>query len=209
MSPYDVLGVKPDATADQIKAAYRAKCKQHHPDRGGDAATMAAVNQANDCLSDPDRRARYDATGDGSRRPTLRDEATATLAQLFTSALDQDDNLVDFVRRSLEAAFGNMAMQLDECKRRSRALEKRRSKVTCKAEINLVATIIDGQLALLAKTKAMHEHNLQVTELAKTMLKDYASSDGFVPSPYMSTTAGTGTIGSIFSGNPRFRDSFR
>lgn len=45
-TPYEVLGVSPDATEDEIKAAYRRACMTHHPDRGGDAAAFQAVTEA-------------------------------------------------------------------------------------------------------------------------------------------------------------------
>lgn len=67
MTLYDVLGVAPDATADQIRRAYRKKAAATHPDRNpGDpdaAAKHRAVTDAYDVLSDPDRRAAYDRDG--------------------------------------------------------------------------------------------------------------------------------------------------
>ena len=41
-----MLGLSPSASWDQIERAYRAKAKVHHPDRGGDADTMRALNEA-------------------------------------------------------------------------------------------------------------------------------------------------------------------
>jgi hypothetical protein len=57
------LGVEPDATPDQIKAAYRARARVLHPDRNGEAgaAAMAEANEAFRVLRDPFRRAAYDA----------------------------------------------------------------------------------------------------------------------------------------------------
>lgn len=43
---WNVLGVQPTATQAVIKAAFRALAAQHHPDRGGDAGAMAAINRA-------------------------------------------------------------------------------------------------------------------------------------------------------------------
>lgn len=61
---YKRLGVKRTATPERIRQAYRKLALKHHPDRGGDAATFQAVTEAHEVLSDPDRRARYDATGE-------------------------------------------------------------------------------------------------------------------------------------------------
>lgn len=61
---YDVLGVAPDATADEIKRAYRKRARESHPDTGGDEEEFKRVTHAHQVLSDPDRRARYDRFGD-------------------------------------------------------------------------------------------------------------------------------------------------
>jgi curved DNA-binding protein CbpA len=57
---YEVLGVARSATADQVRAAYRAAARDNHPDAGGDADRMQAVNAAWRVLRDPVRRAAYD-----------------------------------------------------------------------------------------------------------------------------------------------------
>ena len=59
--PYRVLGVSPQASGAEIKAAYRALVKRHHPDAGGDASTILALNAAWEVLGDGDSRRRYDA----------------------------------------------------------------------------------------------------------------------------------------------------
>lgn len=63
---YDILGVSRDATAEEIKRAYRKKARQLHPDvnPSPDAADeFKRVSHANDVLSDPEKRRIYDATG--------------------------------------------------------------------------------------------------------------------------------------------------
>jgi DnaJ-class molecular chaperone len=62
-NPYQTLGINKDATADEIKRAYRKLASQHHPDRGGDTKTFQEIQGAYDILSDTQRRAALDNPG--------------------------------------------------------------------------------------------------------------------------------------------------
>ena len=59
-NPYQTLGVNRDASADEIKRAYRKLASQHHPDKGGDTALFQEIQTAYDTLSDPQKRAAFD-----------------------------------------------------------------------------------------------------------------------------------------------------
>src|SRR5262245_21430924 len=64
---YEILGVKRDATDEQIRQAYRKLARKHHPDvNPGDKVAedkFKEINEANEVLSDPDKRKRYDQLG--------------------------------------------------------------------------------------------------------------------------------------------------
>src|SRR5580658_7201192 len=75
-TPYEVLGVKPDASPDDIRQAYRKLAKQLHPDlnpgKPEAEARFKTVTAAYDLLSDADKRARYDRgeiDDSGAERP--------------------------------------------------------------------------------------------------------------------------------------------
>jgi len=69
---YKELGLSPAATAAEIKVAYRQLVKRHHPDAGGDAQRIVAINVAYGVLSQAETRQAYDAAQqDGRQRETI------------------------------------------------------------------------------------------------------------------------------------------
>ncbi len=98
-SHYEVLGVAPTASVAEIRAAYVALARAHHPDRQHTAGTgaqadaasrMARINAAWTVLSDHNRRAAYDARRTASSTPhanVRRPDGT------FVPLEDDDDHI--------------------------------------------------------------------------------------------------------------------
>lgn len=61
---YEVLGIGKNASADEIKKAFRKQAVKHHPDKeGGDEAKFKEINEAYEVLKDPAKKQRYDQFG--------------------------------------------------------------------------------------------------------------------------------------------------
>jgi DnaJ-class molecular chaperone len=111
-TPYEVLGVKPTASADEIRKAYRKLAKQLHPDlnpgKPEAEARFKSVTAAYDLLSDAEKRGRYDRgeiDESGAERPRYSYRPHAEGAEGWRYQPEGEVDLSDL--EDLFAAFGS------------------------------------------------------------------------------------------------------
>lgn len=104
--PYAVLGVRPNASAAEIRDAYRRRAKTSHPDAGGSADAFDRVTLAYDLLADPGRRFAYD------RSAARRDAAGASVHEhrVFEDLTQPTGRPAN--RRDRHSRTGNLAVSL-------------------------------------------------------------------------------------------------
>ncbi len=113
--PYKILGLARDASQDDVSRAYRTLAKKHHPDLNpGDPAAEERFKQvvgANELLSDPDKRARFDRgeidAGGNPRRPepSYRDYAEGEAGRRYGRAGQQRE---EWTPEEFGDVFGSM-----------------------------------------------------------------------------------------------------
>lgn len=162
---YSLLGVRRAATPDQVKAAYRRRALALHPDRGGDRAAFDRAQLAYEVLSDPARRARYDATGetgrpaDPARRAALELVAAAVIAAVegVVSGRGKAEHahLAEHVRHWLRGKKAEAEKALKGLEAAGAALAEAAGRFTAPdGGENLLAAVARSHLALAEREKA-------------------------------------------------------
>ena len=111
---YAVLGVAADASADDIKKAYRKLARQYHPDVNkapGAVDKFKEVNEAHEVLSDADKRAKYDRYGaaweqvrDGAPPPPEYEDLFSRSGRESTAETPYDSGFSSFFEHLFGAA---------------------------------------------------------------------------------------------------------
>lgn len=184
---YAVLGVKRDATAAEIKAAYRTLARRYHPDvsKEEDAeAHFKDIKLANDILSDPETRKRYDETATIEQPKTL-DQVVLQQAMMAIKEASTTDT-VDVVR----AAKDSVQKKLNECSAMRQNMRgklaqfhRQKENVKLKREVNqnLFDMVLDQQIQNLTQVlKNADEADDILCEVFK-LLDDYES--GVIQAP--------------------------
>jgi len=186
---YETLGISKDADEATIKKAFRKKASKAHPDKGGDAETMAKLNAAWECLGNAQRRLTYDKTGHDGEGATAEDSGRNYLMEAFDRILNSgnSDNVVPRVREVLNGQLSELRQQGVQIEEGKKNLVRARSKVKKKKEtpgsIHLYHMLIDKRLHQMEAALVELRHTIQSFEQARQLLEEYESE-----LPTMSTT---------------------
>ena len=101
---YAALGLGRDASAEEIKRAYRKEALTNHPDRGGDKEKFQRLQAAYEVLSNPGRRAAYDQTGSAGDMEVQMPDLSSLFGSLFQGGMSMFGS--QFPGNDLKAAKG-------------------------------------------------------------------------------------------------------
>lgn len=179
MNHYDTLGVPRDATAADIRAAYKRQAKAQHPDRAqGDSQRMQALNVAYHTLKDARRREHYDATGEDTVTDIVA-EAEKFLLQGIDAAFEQlplDSDIPLHMSHSIrklreENKRAAAKLHANITKWEAQLKQLRRKKDTGRA--NLFELIGEQKISGARQAVAAHEARNEMLAIALDMLSNY------------------------------------
>lgn len=177
---YLVLGLTPDATPAQVKAAYRKLSKLCHPDKpGGSINKWRELQLAYEVLSDAQRRAKYDATGDDTQTPDPdaqeRAQVAAIVRQIISGVLSSsrdDPGRVDFRQRimvDLDLTRSQMIRDRQQLELKVQRVERFEGRFKTDGEDDLIGDVVKqgirelhAQIENVDKAIKLHEKVTQV-----------------------------------------------
>lgn len=202
MTPYEMLNIEPTFTQDELKAAYRTKAHQFHPDKGGDPAVFAAVANAYDILKDPERRLLYEA-GYESPKQMLENEVRNVLRSGFQAALDSEEDIevTAFVLGNLQRSLEDIPKERERLASRKLKLEKKREKISTRDDSeNIIHQLIDEELRRIDGHLLMFDRTEELTHACIEAL-DHYDEEWEAPKPAIKLTFNDG----IFDPDNPFR----
>ena len=172
--PYGELGVPRDADPETIRAAYRKLSSEHHPDRGGDRERMAAINQAVAILSEPDRRAKFDRTGDAGTASSTEHQARELLYSLVQQVILNAPEFHDVI----EVTRGLVGGQIAEAKKKRVEFQEKLDRIEKRAGRIKGGDLFSPLLEQLADQHragvAACDAHVELCKLALSMVEGYA-----------------------------------
>ncbi|MDR0982940.1 MAG: J domain-containing protein [Culturomica sp.] len=114
---YNILGVNKNATQDEIKKAYKKLARKHHPDLNPDDRNaqrrFQEINEANEVLSDPEKRKKYDNYGENWKNAEAYEAQQQQYSRggggFSSSFYDFSDGDVGGYSDFFESLFGEMS----------------------------------------------------------------------------------------------------
>lgn len=193
---YSTLGVPKDADKASIRRAYRKHAKAAHPDGGGDERKFALGKLAHDVLSDEERRAKYDATGDATEHEV--DNAHAEALQFIGAMLEA--TIAECEQAGIDPVTADLAATLRNCADRELAsiesartdAEKKKAKaerllkrfiLKKKSEPNLLEMIVRARIVPLERQLVDLARAHERMSAARKILNDYGFDADAAPNP--------------------------
>jgi len=178
-NPYEILGVRRDATDDQVKAAYRRRAKTTHPDSGGDPAAFSRVQKAYELLLDPVRRKVFDDTGyDVELADPIDLQALMVIERLVNQlTLDEREpgtfDPLARMRSDLSEEMRKARFSKRELERHASRIEHHLERLEKRPATDILGSMLRARIKAISTAIGETEAKIKASERACEMLYDY------------------------------------
>jgi len=199
---YSILRVAKDATAEEIKAAYKKLANKHHPDKkGGDEETFKLVQQAYDVLSDVVKRQNYDDTGiyegdDAQFVANARAHINSAVSVIISANINNLEyiDIVGTIKGEISKDLQNNANVVAKVNNKIKLLEKGK----LRAKAGLIADRFDDSIEQCKATILQVEKNNKVALMAIKIMNLCAYEFDVKPEPVPNGTVIFGGTGGYY-----------
>ncbi len=174
---YDKLGVKKNASKEDIKKAYRQKAKETHPDKeGGDNEKMTELTHAYDILSNDNKKARYDSTGEEKETP-FAERFMGFVNDLFIQIIDKtpdiaSDDLIEEFRSHADKILKNIKENRSQSKVKIEKYISVRERVISTTNKHILL-VMDSKIETMQQSLASFETEIEFIGQCIEVLKTY------------------------------------
>jgi curved DNA-binding protein CbpA len=185
---YTILDLSEDASPEQIERAYKRAASRTHPDKNRGREEEAVkefqiVKEAYECLSDPERRARYDETGDSSVEDG--NPVDDLFVYIFNELLDHFDSMKEVLLNgqiALEQMLEEVRTKKKELTKRIASLKKMQGHVKYKGKgSNVLQGMVEDKIKSLEAQLVQFESAEIAGVAVHTMLSEYEATDKPAP----------------------------
>lgn len=177
MNLYEILGVKPNSTIEEIKRAHKEKVKEHHPDLGGNPEVFKKVQEAYEILSDQVSRARYDA-GDSidSIRSSTENQVLSIVLNTFlhvvSGSIDlKSTNVFDEMKKIFKDNRKDLSRHIDKMDKLLSRFQEAKKRIGGNKDSLFKQMLDNGSSQTQAQKKQLQEKD-RVFEEAIAFVKD-------------------------------------
>ncbi|QFY64118.1 DnaJ domain-containing protein (plasmid) [Rhizobium grahamii] len=179
-NPYEILGVRRDASDDQIKAAYRRRAKSTHPDSGGDPAAFGRVQKAYELLLDPVRRKVFDDTGYDVELADPVDLQALIVIEKLVNELTLDErepgsfDPLARMRSDLSEEMRKARFSKRELERHAARIEHHLERLEKRPTTDILGSMLRARIKAITTAVNETEAKIKASERACEMLYDYS-----------------------------------
>jgi curved DNA-binding protein CbpA len=203
VDPYQVLGLKRNATKAAIKKAYRRRAMETHPDRRGDQTEFKQVNIAYRVLSDDARRTKFNKTGviDEEQPVNPLTGPMGILSQVFVAVMrefvknvevPEHADVIVQMKLCLQNTKGEMEKNLRETEKAKAFIQGSLGRFVTKDADNFLEGMVKAHLVQVDKAIQLAKEQMELNNEASKILKNYTFK--FTPKiqQFLGTTATSG-----------------